>query len=253
MIPQISNEKQSNEMTDSIMSDIGKKSCEKECKDIGKKTKWEIKCPKCGVMRIMQTLVGYKNSIKRNTSCKKCKKSSRFVDITGRKFRKLIVIKRVDNDLDGHLMWLCKCDCGNEIITRGESLRNKYTQSCGCYHKRQIQKRPYEWVFRLLLRSAKSTKRFCNLIYEDILDFTKYTRCQYCKCEIKWESHQTPECSVAYYIDRKDNNIGYIKENCIVCCSDCNRIKSNKFTYEEMVKLGNVIGEIRNSRCNPSI
>lgn len=29
-------------------------------------------------------------------------------------------------------MWLCKCDCGKEIITRGSSLRNGSSKSCGC-------------------------------------------------------------------------------------------------------------------------
>lgn len=32
-------------------------------------------------------------------------------------------------------MWLCKCDCGNKIVTSGMSLRRGHTQSCGCYHK----------------------------------------------------------------------------------------------------------------------
>lgn len=34
------------------------------------------------------------------------------------------------------VMWLCKCDCGNEVITRGEHLRKGATKSCGCIQKR---------------------------------------------------------------------------------------------------------------------
>ena len=35
-------------------------------------------------------------------------------------------------------------------------------------------------------------------------------------------------------IDRKDNNIGYILNNCLPCCYICNMAKSNK-TYEEFI------------------
>ena len=38
--------------------------------------------------------------------------------------------------------------------------------------------------------------------------------------------------SAKYNLDRKDNSIGYSKNNCVVCCSTCNYIKGDKFTYE---------------------
>lgn len=31
--------------------------------------------------------------------------------------------------------WLCKCDCGNESVTRGTDLKSGITQSCGCLAK----------------------------------------------------------------------------------------------------------------------
>lgn len=57
---------------------------------------------------------------------------SRFIDLIGKKFRRLIVIKRVDNDRQGRCRWLCKCDCGKETIVVGYNLRNNHTKSCGC-------------------------------------------------------------------------------------------------------------------------
>lgn len=57
-------------------------------------------------------------------------------DLTGRKFERLTVIKQVEDYIDkngNHLaQWLCKCDCGNEIIVKGKSLKSKNTKSCGC-------------------------------------------------------------------------------------------------------------------------
>lgn len=35
----------------------------------------------------------------------------KVVDITGNKYGKLTVIKRVDNDQKGKVRWLCKCEC----------------------------------------------------------------------------------------------------------------------------------------------
>lgn len=57
---------------------------------------------------------------------------NKFIDLTGQKFEKLIVAERVDNNSRGDTMWRCICDCGKEIITRGNSLRSGHTRSCGC-------------------------------------------------------------------------------------------------------------------------
>ena len=57
---------------------------------------------------------------------------SNFVDLTGQKFGKLEVIRRVENNKQGNAQFLCKCDCGKEIIVRSSNLIQKHTVSCGC-------------------------------------------------------------------------------------------------------------------------
>lgn len=42
-------------------------------------------------------------------------------------------------------------------------------------------------------------------------------------------------------IDRKDNKIGYIIDNMVLCCFRCNSTKSDFFTFEEMLKIGKKI------------
>jgi hypothetical protein len=37
--------------------------------------------------------------------------------------------------------------------------------------------------------------------------------------------------------DRVDNSKGHSNDNCIPCCSDCNSIRSNRFTVEQMEKI----------------
>ena len=54
---------------------------------------------------------------------------------TGMRFGKLVVSKQVErkpNDKDKHYKWLCKCDCGNEIVVRSSDLRRGRIKSCGC-------------------------------------------------------------------------------------------------------------------------
>ena len=65
----------------------------------------------------------------------KCK-LGKYIDLSGQKFGKLTVIERVEDHItpsgQHKQLWLCRCDCGNEKIIRGEFLRNGSTMSCGC-------------------------------------------------------------------------------------------------------------------------
>jgi len=60
---------------------------------------------------------------------------SKFKDLTGQKFGKLTVIKRVENSIYGSAKWLCKCDCGCEKITLGSYLSRGLITHCGCDNK----------------------------------------------------------------------------------------------------------------------
>lgn len=57
------------------------------------------------------------------------------IDITGQRFGRLVAIKRVENSASGQTRWLCKCDCGNEIIVQRYALQHGNTKSCGCFRK----------------------------------------------------------------------------------------------------------------------
>lgn len=61
-------------------------------------------------------------------------KSSNFIDLTGKRFDRLLVIKRIGRCSTG-ITWLCKCDCGNEIVVPGSAIRNGNTKSCGCLQR----------------------------------------------------------------------------------------------------------------------
>lgn len=54
-----------------------------------------------------------------------------IINITGQRFDRLTVIERAGYKA-GRVAWLCKCDCGNEIVTTQNSLSQGRTKSCGC-------------------------------------------------------------------------------------------------------------------------
>jgi len=159
-------------------------------------------------------------------------KHKKIKDITGVKFNKLIVLKRMPDDKWGKLMWLVKCDCGKETIVKGIYLKNNHTKSCGCLRSIQGKitphfKRPYEWIYNLLVACIKKRKLSIDFTYENFLEFTKINQCYYCGDAINWDIYRkngvTP---LRYNLDRKNNKIGYIKNNCVVCCKKCNSMKS---------------------------
>ncbi len=61
--------------------------------------------------------------------------SSFKIDLCGLKFTRLKVLSFHGRLLRGkqfRSFWNCLCDCGNTIITTGDSLKSQKTQSCGC-------------------------------------------------------------------------------------------------------------------------
>lgn len=68
-------------------------------------------------------------------------------DLTNQRFGRLTVIKQAEDYITPSgrpiSQWLCRCDCGNEIIVKGSSLTKskKATMSCGCLQKEIVSQR----------------------------------------------------------------------------------------------------------------
>ena len=59
---------------------------------------------------------------------------SKLIDLTGQRFGRPTVVSRAENSkTQTNARWLCKCDCGNETLVLGTTLRRGESQSCGCY------------------------------------------------------------------------------------------------------------------------
>lgn len=73
-------------------------------------------------------------------SCGKCGIYNRKKDLTGKTFDKLTVIKEngyyeyPNGEKD--YKWLCRCECGNYVTVRGNSLKSDGNHNCGCYRSK---------------------------------------------------------------------------------------------------------------------
>lgn len=51
----------------------------------------------------------------------------KFIDLTGRRFGKLVVVEYL-----GRSTWMCLCTCGSQTRVNGQALRGGRTVTCGC-------------------------------------------------------------------------------------------------------------------------
>lgn len=61
-----------------------------------------------------------------------------FIDLTGKRFGRLLVLSKCEAGKDGGFYWLCKCDCGKKTTVKSGNLRSGHTLSCGCFMKERI-------------------------------------------------------------------------------------------------------------------
>lgn len=57
-----------------------------------------------------------------------------LIDLSGKTFGRLVVLKRVKNSAEGYSRWVCQCECGRKVTVHGLNLQHGHTKSCG-HHK----------------------------------------------------------------------------------------------------------------------
>jgi len=93
---------------------------------------------------------------------------SRIVDLTGRRFGRLVVLYESEERKGGRLTWHCRCNCGNEVDIIGRNLTSGHTKSCGCYNReraaevhtvhgmsRKRKQHPIYWTWRAMLQRCE--------------------------------------------------------------------------------------------------
>ena len=88
------------------------------------------------------------NGMKRgDTSSCGCWRSEKIsslvmIDLTGKTFGRLTVLKRADNytrkDGTNFIQWECECSCGNIVIKKAVNIHAGHTLSCGCLNRDKL-------------------------------------------------------------------------------------------------------------------
>ena len=95
-------------------------------------------------------------------------------DLLGQRFGRLTAIEEAGKDKHGSILWRCKCDCGNECVVVGYSLRRGDSKSCGCLQRELARQRhethgdaktrlykAYDGIkYRCLNKNAKAYPRY---------------------------------------------------------------------------------------------
>ena len=129
----------------------------------------------------------------------------KFIDLTGQRFGKLIIIKRakdrIRKDETRDVQWLCQCDCGNNKIVLGSNLKSRSTKSCGCLQQENRK--------LFAIKTVEWRKR--PRIFEEI---TKI--CKICGKEYKTKGRDADFCKCVVNCVRKKNREGYEKNKELV-------------------------------------
>lgn len=151
----------------------------------------------------------------------------------------------------------CLCECG---VIKEISLYNiikERTKSCGCYALEVIQRRKnntYPSSFNALyyeykIRSKKRNIEF-NLTKDEFMILTK-SNCSYCGESPSKRFHRNDYNDVTIFngIDRINNQLGYIINNCTTCCERCNFMKG-KLPKKEFLEQVNKIYKYQYGKIN---
>ena len=137
---------------------------------------------------------GLRNGSIKSCGClqKEVARSSKFIDLTGQRFSRLLVLYQVENHIEAsgrhRTAWHCLCDCGKEIDTTSRSLRSGATRSCGCFCKNQNNRlneslREYDQQGNIVKRVCQCCKRMLPVeeYYKNSYTVDGYSGvCKYC-------------------------------------------------------------------------
>lgn len=175
-------------------------------------------------------------------------KNTKFIDLTGKRSGRLLIVDRAENGKRGQPRWNCICNCGNKTIVYGAPLRagmhpDRYSgtihssRSCGCLQKEiahrvllavntkhgQSKSHRYEmWC------SAKKRAEKAHVLFN--LDFSEFPEipetCPVLGIPLQF-NHQSGPCANSPTLDRIVPALGYVKGNIKVISHRANTIKSD--------------------------
>lgn len=194
-----------------------------------RKTYWKCRCD-CGNICIVESS-NVKNGNTKSCGCLKQKRE----DVTNKRFARLVAIKFEYMDKHYRAYWLCKCDCGNEIIILLQSMKNGRTKSCGCLHKEIISNRTGEnnpnWNHNLS-KVDRIELENDRILFPKYIKWRKkvYKRDNYtCQCCYKKSKNIEAHHLYSYHSHK---SLRYVVTNGVTLCEACHKTFHSEFGYK---------------------
>lgn len=147
--------------------------------------------------------------------------ANKVKDLSGQRAGKLEVVKLSHNDDYGRAVWLCKCDCGNQVTRKSsvmsDAIKKGKASHCGCSpilktHGLTKGNKKLHWVWAAMIQRCVNNKS---------KDYPDYGGRGISVCDA-WRDDFSKfhEWSLSngyadgMTIDRKNNDLGYCPENC---------------------------------------
>lgn len=141
----------------------------------------------------------------------------KLIDLSGQKYGRLTVISKAEGKDKRRVYWLCKCECGKEVIVQSSQLRTGHTRSCGCLLDGSYNV-THGMTHTRLYRLWFTMKQRCTDTNSS--GYHKYGAKGITICSewmtfepfMKWASENGYSDELS--IDRIDNSKGYSPDNC---------------------------------------
>lgn len=154
--------------------------------------------------------------------------------------------------------FVCACECGNIVTVSRSNLTTKAV-SCGCVRREKartniqsiIKESTELTAFNKLLNEYKHSAKARNHLFDltnEQFNTLINGNCYYCGIlpnRIQRSYARSDKTIVYNGIDRKDNSVGYIIENCVSCCTVCNLAKRSMTEQEFYTWINRVYNHVK--------
>lgn len=140
-----------------------------------------------------------------------------YAILEGKRFGKLLVLEKTKNKTkQGRSIYLCKCDCGNEVLVCRDLLTGGHKKSCGCLRKEKPNRSSHLMSYTREYRIwAEMIKRCKKSSYKS---YSYYGGRGITVCD-RWANFENffsdmGKCPEGFTLDRIDVNGNYEPSNC---------------------------------------
>jgi hypothetical protein len=176
---------------------------------------------------------------------------NRTLNLKNQRFGRLIALSLAAPDKNGKTRWNCICDCGNTAIVQTNCLQQGSTKSCGCLFMERARRgnspgdSAMKKLYRTYKRNCAKSDRMFSISIQDFKILTKQN-CYYCGSKPKYIIRGEGNGDYVYNgIDRIDSSRGYVKDNIVTACKDCNFAKQSMDRYDFLKMIRNIYNNLQ--------